>query len=116
MLDAIKELIPLLDGVRSGAVWLVAAYFGLLLIEMLLIAGSILLALSWVVKLLLKLMGQDSVDKNNGSMYQWDDKCGRNIDALFQKESMKDLLEVIADDSGRLGPREMQRAIEKLKQ
>ena len=117
MLDVIKELIPLLDGVRSGAVWLVAAYFGLLLIKMLLIAGSVLLALSWVVKVLLSWLGADKIIKNDWNMFQWDDWRGRQpVNALFEKKDMKDLLLALASPTGRVTSWDIQQATEKLKQ
>lgn len=96
MLEFIKELMPLLEGAKDGAIWLIAAYFGLLLTKMLLIAGVILLIVRWGVSLWHSILDQDAVKKNDWNMYQWDTRDGRRVSALFDRETMQDFLEAIS--------------------
>ncbi len=99
MLDVIKELIPLLEGAKNGVVGLVAAYFGLMALKMLLVAGSVILVANWMAKFLTSWVNTGRVRRNDWNCYQWDDG-EMNIDCMFTVDSMKKLLSAIANESG----------------
>ena len=59
MLDFVKELIPLLEGAKDGAIWLVSAYFGLMLIETLLWAAGLMYLVKKVFQVVTSAQSKD---------------------------------------------------------
>lgn len=57
MLDIVKELIPLVEGATNGAVWLVLAYFGVLILKMVLWTVGVLLLARTVANLIKSMTG-----------------------------------------------------------
>lgn len=100
MLEFIKELMPLLEGAKNGAVWLVAAYFGLLAMKMLLISGVILTLAAWVNKALSVFWSSSRVRHNDWSTYQWDENKSGGINAFFSRDDMRELLRSVANERG----------------
>lgn len=114
MLDIVKELIPLLDGAKNGAIWLVAAYFGLLLAKMLLTAFVIVFIVRIAARLLRPLIENDKVKANIWSSYQWDEPGYGGYSAIFSQREFRCLLRAIAGKDRYIHDSDIQRAIKTL--
>lgn len=116
MLDVVRELMPLLEGAKNGTVWLVAAYFGLLLARMLLVAGVIIWLASRAYRLIMAGM-RDPIEVNRWAVYQWNTNGpeGR-INAHFKQKDFQDLLRAIACPRGYVLTRDIQELTAKVKE
>ncbi len=116
MLDALKEIIPLLEGVKDGAIWLVAAYFGVVVLEIFAWTGVVCLLALIAKKLLGDLILGGRIKVNDWNLYQWDRRDGEGrIDANFSKTKIQDLLQEIAGPGGYVHDSDINAAIEKLR-
>lgn len=122
MLDFIKELMPLLEGAKDGAIWLIAAYFGLLAMKMLLVAGVLVFIAmsaksfltSWLVKSHERHMS-GRVKHNDWNTYQWDEGVHGKINAIFSKEDMQELLRAVSNERGFIHGGNLRDAAERLR-
>ena len=112
MLDIIKELLPLLEGAKNGAIWMVAAYFGIIVLEMLLWFTFFLFLIISLARLIKFLNGGDGVTRDNWNLLQWDGvRDGRKMNACFHKRALKELLEEVAYENGDIHDSNLARAV-----
>ena len=110
MLDIIKELVPLFEGAKDGAVWLIAAYFVIIAGKTIIIAGVIVYLAKLVVTAILKANSPEA-SINNWNMYQWDSsEKGHIVNAHFTTPSFRALLGEIAGPSGYVSPSDIKNA------
>lgn len=85
MLDVIKELIPLLEGAKNGAIWLIAAYFSMSMIKF----GIVSVIAFFIVKSAARLLERSMSGKVKDSVYRIE--CDEWV-TLCEGEDLKDLL------------------------
>lgn len=93
MLDIIKELVPLLDGAKDGAIWLIAAYLVLLALKMAAYTGCFIF-LVWAAKELItfgiRASTQNTVVRNiNNVRFEHD---GKEAELMVEQEALAQLM------------------------
>jgi hypothetical protein len=98
MLEVIKELIPLLDGAKTGAIWLIAAYLGLLVLQIFAYAtcfAFLVWAAKEVITYGIRMGTSDAVNRNiHHVRFEYD---GRKAELMVTNDVLAQLMtEIVA--------------------
>ena len=81
MLDIVKELVPLLEGATSGAMWLIVGYFGVVLIK-----AGLLFTFFLVTVLRGARLISDSIGVSKDKLHCWTTSDGIKV-VLYRSEA-----------------------------